>query len=110
MLYDTNASTYVELDGGSGAASILGLDAAQSKLFQQAKGNVLETGAGTGLNLSKYNASVSSLTLVNISQGMLHEAKLRATALDMPFPIDYIKRLMQPHSWSIYLAKMRLMS
>jgi ubiquinone/menaquinone biosynthesis C-methylase UbiE len=88
--YDTYASTYDELDGGS-AASILGLDVARSMLFQQAKGNVLEIGAGTGLNLSKYSSSVSSLTLVDISQGMLQEAKSRATALDLPFPIDYIK-------------------
>jgi ubiquinone/menaquinone biosynthesis C-methylase UbiE len=89
--YDTYASNYDELDGG-GAASILGLDEARSELFQQAQGKVLEIGAGTGLNLSKYHtASVSSLTLVDISQGMLQEAKSRATALKLPFPIDFIK-------------------
>jgi ubiquinone/menaquinone biosynthesis C-methylase UbiE len=88
--YDTYASSYDELDGGS-AASILGLDEARSKLLQQAKGKVLEIGAGTGLNLSKYTASVSSLTLVDISQGMLQQAKSRATAIKLTFPIEFVK-------------------
>jgi ubiquinone/menaquinone biosynthesis C-methylase UbiE len=88
--YDTYASSYDALDGGS-AASVLGLDEARSQLFQQAKGKVLEIGAGTGLNLSKYTASVSSLTLVDISQGMLEEAKWRATALKLPFPVHFVK-------------------
>mmetsp|Transcript_26973 Transcript_26973/g.63337 ORF Transcript_26973/g.63337 Transcript_26973/m.63337 type:complete len:284 (-) Transcript_26973:79-930(-) len=75
--YDSYAASYDELDGGK-AAEILGLDQARSALFGQARGSVLEIGVGTGLNLEKYDRSkLESLTLVDISQGMLGEAKKR---------------------------------
>jgi ubiquinone/menaquinone biosynthesis C-methylase UbiE len=89
--YDTYAPSYDVLDGGA-VSSILGLEKARSQLLQQAQGKVLEIGAGTGLNLSFYDpALVTSLTLVDISKGMLQEAKLRATALRLPFPVDFVK-------------------
>ena len=75
--YDTYASTYDSLDGGS-IASSLGIDEARQDLLSKATGNVLEIGVGTGLNLNSYNYNnIKSLTLVDISIGMLEEAKLR---------------------------------
>jgi len=75
--YDTYASTYDYLDGGSMASS-LGIDEARQDLLSKATGNVLEIGVGTGLNLNSYNYNnIKSLTLVDISIGMIEEAKLR---------------------------------
>lgn len=75
--YNTYASTYDALDAGP-AASVLGIEEARTSLFSQASGNVLEIGAGTGLNLYRYNPSlVTSLTLLDISWGMLQQAQER---------------------------------
>ena len=84
--YDTYASTYDDLDGGS-AASALGIDAARSSLLSKARGHVLEIGVGTGLNLNRYNfgvGGVTALTLVDISDGMLNEAKSKLSSLGLP--------------------------
>jgi methyltransferase OMS1, mitochondrial len=79
--YDAYAPSYDGLDGGQ-ASSLLGIDEARSALFQKARGDVLEIGAGTGLNLDKYDASrIKSLTLLDISDGMLHQARLRVQLL-----------------------------
>ncbi|KAL9190446.1 hypothetical protein ACHAXT_007657 [Thalassiosira profunda] len=76
--YDRYAPSYDALDGGS-AASSLGIDAARAKLLQRAKGNVLEVGVGTGLNLQSYDFDrISSLTVVDVSEGMLSQARERA--------------------------------
>jgi len=79
--YDEYASTYDDLDGGP-LAKALGIDDARSKLIQSAKGRVLEVGAGTGLNIDKYRfasddepVGVTSLTLVDVSNGMLRKAQ-----------------------------------
>ena len=79
--YDTYASTYDNLDGGS-LASSLGIDDARQTLLSQASGNVLEIGVGTGLNLDSYNyKNIKSLTCVDISEGMLSQAKIRINQL-----------------------------
>jgi len=89
--YDTYASRYDDLDGGA-ASSILGLDEARARLLANARGKVLEIGVGTGLNLAKYNPDeVKSLTVADISDGMLQEAKARAKSLQLPFPVDFVK-------------------
>ncbi|KAL7513048.1 hypothetical protein ACHAXN_012037 [Cyclotella atomus] len=86
--YDVYAKTYDNLDGGS-AASALGIDEARTKLLQLAKGDALEIGVGTGLNLSSYKLSkggtdgITSLTLVDISEGMLSQARLRVQQLGL---------------------------
>ena len=87
--YDVYAKNYDDLDGGT-AASALGIGESRTKLLQLAKGNVLEIGAGTGLNLSCYNIrkgegddGITSLTLVDISEGMLSQAKLRVQQLEL---------------------------
>jgi len=75
--YDAYAATYDDLDGGSVAAS-LGIDEARRKLLRAAKGDVLEIGVGTGLNLDSYVfESINSLTLVDVSEGMLSQARQR---------------------------------
>jgi methyltransferase OMS1, mitochondrial len=80
--YDTYAATYDQLDGGA-APNLLGLDAARGALLERARGKVLEIGAGTGLNLEKYvGQQISSLTLVDISEGMLNEARSKLASLD----------------------------
>jgi len=73
--YDTYAPSYDVLDGGS-PSKTLGIDQARNNLIKMARGDVLELGAGTGLNLDKYDISrLSSLTLVDISEGMLQQAR-----------------------------------
>jgi len=91
--YDSYAARYDELDGGK-AADVLGLDQARSMLFRQARGSVLEIGVGTGLNLEKYDAAkLKSLTLVDVSQGMLGEAKKKAESLPglQNTPVEFIQ-------------------
>jgi len=79
--YDTYAPQYDALDGGS-AADRLGISQAREQLVSKAKGRVLEIGVGTGLNLDNYppllsSQTVTSLTLLDISSGMLEQAKNR---------------------------------
>jgi methyltransferase OMS1 len=80
--YDGYAATYDDLDGGAFAADTLGLDATRRALLARARGDVLELGVGTGLNLPGYDAKrVTSLTAVDISEGMLTQARKRAQTL-----------------------------
>lgn len=89
--YNKYASTYDALDGG-GVADTLGIEEARTKILNMATGNVLEIGAGTGLNLSKYTFAssptasdgVTSLTLLDISDGMMSEAKTKLNSLNVP--------------------------
>mmetsp|Transcript_19908 Transcript_19908/g.29823 ORF Transcript_19908/g.29823 Transcript_19908/m.29823 type:complete len:293 (-) Transcript_19908:2633-3511(-) len=91
--YNKYAKTYDDLDGGSIADS-LGIEEARNKLIKQAKGDVLEVAVGTGLNLSKYIFSpsatdgVTSLTLLDISDGMLAEARTKLDAIEVPSFVD----------------------
>jgi len=83
--YDTYAASYDQLDGGA-ASDLLGIAQARRDLIRQASGKVLEIGVGTGLNLDKYvaggsNNQIESLTLVDISDGMLQEAAARVRTL-----------------------------
>lgn len=92
--YDAYAPSYDGLDGGQ-ASVLLGIDEARTMLFQKARGDVLEIGAGTGLNLAKYDAShLKSLTLLDISDGMLQKARLRAQSLSSSMqsvPIRFVR-------------------
>ena len=76
--YDAYAPTYDDLDGG-GAAKALGLDAARAALLREARGAVLEVGAGTGLNVPYYaaNREVRTVELVDASRGMLDALRAR---------------------------------
>lgn len=91
--YDSYAASYDILDGGM-AADVLGLDEARSTLFREARGSVLEIGVGTGLNLEKYDPSkLESLTLVDVSQGMLGEAKKKLQKIPglQKIPVRFIQ-------------------
>jgi methyltransferase OMS1 len=94
--YDKYAKTYDDLDGGSIATS-LGIEESRDKLLKQARGNVLEVAVGTGLNLSKYKFAsspsavedgVTSLTLLDISDGMLSEARAKLDTINIPSFVD----------------------
>lgn len=79
--YDNYAASYDRLDGGA-ASDLLGIVEARGDLMRQAAGKVLEIGVGTGLNLDKYvGDQIESLTLVDISDGMLQEAAARVKTL-----------------------------
>ena len=65
------------------------LERLRSAVFSQAHGSVLEVGVGTGATFRHYPPTLSSLTALDVSSTMLHEAHL--LALPLPFPV----RLMQ---------------
>lgn len=82
-IYNDASSSYDSLDGGI-AASALGFNDMRAKLLAQARGKTLETAVGTGLNLPYYifgSSSVTELVGVDISTGMISEAKKRAEGL-----------------------------
>ena len=88
------AATYDRFITGSQKA---GLADMRQTLLKEAHGDVLEIGAGTGLNVELYGTSVSSLTLTEPDPSMVkrleHRASqvtppakvLRAPAEDLPF-------------------------
>jgi predicted TPR repeat methyltransferase len=99
--YNSYASNYDDLDGGS-AANVLGIPQARSQLLAKASGKVLEIGAGTGLNLANYNiAQIESLTLLDVSHGMLEQARNRysddkrwkaaVTNNDSPVAVNFVQ-------------------
>jgi len=98
--YNKYAANYDALDGGSVADS-LGIEEARTKMLQFAKGRVLEIGTGTGLNLGKYKFAsspaamdgVTSLTLLDISEGMMSEAKAKLILLNVPeyVQVEFVK-------------------
>lgn len=89
--YDKYAKSYDDIDGGE-VSSLLGLDNARAELFGKASGKVLEVGVGTGLNLAKYDPKlVSDITVVDISEGMIEEARSRVKALNLDIPIKFVK-------------------
>ena len=67
----------MNLDGGS-ATDVLGISHARTHWVATASGRVLEVGVGTGLNLTHYKVShMESLTFLDVSPGMLEQAKNR---------------------------------
>ena len=74
-----------------------GLSEMRARLLADAAGDVLEVGAGTGLNLAHYGTAVERLTLTEpdpsmqrrleqaTAQSALHTTVLRAPAEDLPF-------------------------
>mmetsp|Transcript_2365 Transcript_2365/g.3798 ORF Transcript_2365/g.3798 Transcript_2365/m.3798 type:complete len:242 (+) Transcript_2365:64-789(+) len=101
-LYDGWASKYDELDGGV-AAKVLGIEDMRKRYVgENARGAVLEVGAGTGLN-APWLRMVSSLTLVDLSEGMLAQAKIKlpdakyyvADAANLPFPDNYFDTVLE---------------
>jgi methyltransferase OMS1 len=80
-LYDRAAPSYDALDGG-GLADGLGLNRLRAQATAACRGRVLEVGVGTGLNLPLYDfRAVEALTAVDLSPGMLGEARAVADGL-----------------------------
>lgn len=76
-MYDNYAKAYDSLDDGF-MADIFGIPAMRRLLLDYAAGSVLEVGVGTGINLPLYNRGlVTSVTGVDLSQGMLDQATRR---------------------------------
>ncbi|CDF38020.1 unnamed protein product [Chondrus crispus] len=81
--YDQYAANYDNLDGTNLIAGVLGFNALRRQLLDRAKGNVLELGVGTGVNLPLYNfQQVCSVTGLDLSPQMLSLAKKRAAKID----------------------------
>lgn len=77
--YDAWAKRYDTLDGRNAVTEALGFTAARRSLLSRAKGDVLEVGVGTGVNLPLYNREVlRSLTGIDTSSGMLSQAATNA--------------------------------
>ena len=86
--YDAAAQRYNELDDGA-LADALGFRQLRQDAVSLCRGQVLEVGVGTGLNLPLYDtARCSSLTAVDLSAGMLREARPAAAALLPRLPVD----------------------
>lgn len=90
--YDSYSADYDSLDGGA-IADLLGFTRLRAEAVGLARGRVLELGVGTGLNLpfyysdsdssTKSTSSISSVTAVDLSQGMLSVAKKRIEDLGL---------------------------
>jgi ubiquinone/menaquinone biosynthesis C-methylase UbiE len=78
-IYDKRAAKYDE--GGSQPW----VEAYRTDLFGRARGDVLELGVGTGATFPYYPARLTSLTGLDISEGMLAQARPKAASL--PFPV-----------------------
>src|SRR5437588_3290347 len=78
-IYDKRAAEY------DAVAERPWLDALRAGLFGRARGDVLEVGVGTGATFSHYPAGITSLTALDISEGMLALARPKAAGL--PFPV-----------------------
>ena len=57
------------------------VEALRADLFGRARGDVLELGVGTGATFPHYPAGLTSLTGLDISEGMLGKARPRAASL-----------------------------
>jgi ubiquinone/menaquinone biosynthesis C-methylase UbiE len=60
-------------------------DTLRALAFPLARGDVLELGVGTGATFAHYPPDLASLTGLDISEGMLAQARRKAAAL--PFPV-----------------------
>lgn len=86
-LYDRVAARY------DAAMRLRLLDELRSRLLASAHGDVLEIGVGTGATFAHYPQAVQSLTALDLSGGMLHEAHLKA--LSLPFPVHFVQHDVQ---------------
>ncbi|HUS16183.1 MAG TPA: methyltransferase domain-containing protein, partial [Chloroflexia bacterium] len=79
QIYDKRAAEYDALMDRAW------MDALRAGLFRQARGDVLEIGVGTGATFTHYPTDLTSLTALDISEGML--ARARERAANLPFPV-----------------------
>ncbi|EIE20565.1 UbiE/COQ5 methyltransferase [Coccomyxa subellipsoidea C-169] len=91
QLQSHGAASYDALDSGA-AAEALGFPELRRELIEQAHGSVLELAVGTGLNLPVYNPShVKALTALDLSAGMLQQARKRVKGLGDPLPVTFVQ-------------------
>ncbi|GMI48072.1 hypothetical protein TrCOL_g7613 [Triparma columacea] len=84
ILYMLN---YDSLDDSKWFTELLGLRKGRQDLLKEVSGDVLEVGCGTGINLQFYPlSSISTLTLLDSSPGMLSVASSKALSLPPPLP------------------------
>jgi ubiquinone/menaquinone biosynthesis C-methylase UbiE len=63
------------------------LEELRAKLLRGAQGDVLELGVGTGATFAHYPGNLTGLAALDISEGMLAEARRKAR--DLPFPVEF---------------------
>ena len=81
-VYDAQAATYDSSYDQSAIGRVVDFDGLRAGLMSKAKGDVLELGVGTGLNLPWYDPGrVRSVTGVDVSNGMLEIARERSQTL-----------------------------
>jgi ubiquinone/menaquinone biosynthesis C-methylase UbiE len=78
-IYDKQAAHYDQRENRSWQ------EALRADLFGRAHGDVLELGVGTGMTFAHYPPTLTSLTGLDISEGMLAQARPKAASL--PFPV-----------------------
>lgn len=90
-LYDYGARDYDTEYSSSIVSRILAFDSLRAELLARCRGRVLELGVGTGLNLPLYPSgnAVSSLEAVDVSSGMLAQARRRAALTDLGFEVTF---------------------
>lgn len=85
--YDRFASSYEILDGLTHLTKLLGFDDLRISLLRLAYGDVLELGAGTGINFGLYPPTIVSLTALDASRGMLEMASSRVSKSHLRIPV-----------------------
>ncbi len=78
-IYDKKAAHYDTRENPSWPEPL------RADLFARARGDVLELGVGTGATFAHYPSTLASLTGLDISEGMLAQA--RPKAISLPFPV-----------------------
>jgi len=68
-----------------------GLRDMRANLLADARGRVLELGAGTGLNLEHYSDAVTELVLTEPDPHMAKRLRRRVEAVEFPFPIEVVE-------------------
>lgn len=108
--YDAYAPSYDSLDGLNSLTSRLGFTDQRLRLLSHASGATLETAVGTGVNLPYYPSSVSSLTALDSSSGMLRLAQERSPQVEfiqgdvqeMPFANDTFDTIVDTFSVCVF--------
>jgi len=83
-LYDERAATY---DRSQGIVERLMLGRLRETYGGLLKGETIEVGIGSGLNIPFYSPAVTRAVGVDLSQEMLRQAQERAAHLDIPFAL-----------------------
>ena len=86
QIYDKRAAQYDRTVGPD--TRLPWIEAMRADLFGRARGDVLELGVGSGATFAHYPANLTSLTGIDISDGMLSLARPRAASLSFPTTLE----------------------